>query len=171
MELTELMDDLTKRHVFRDCCVVVYVIAFQKQGLPYVHILLLLEERFKCMTPDEINDIISAELPSPTKDSVGYKVVSEFMLHGPCSKDTKYAPCTTEGKCLKHYPVLNYYLSNQNAVTLRDYKDLPAFLEKEGSRKRLYAWKILGRIPRPTAPKSMITNKPGQPVDSGSARL
>nr|GFA04866.1 hypothetical protein [Tanacetum cinerariifolium] len=63
-------------------------------------------ERFKCMTPDEINDIISAELPSPTKDPVGYKVVSEFMLHGPCGKDTKYAPCTTEGKCLKHYPMV-----------------------------------------------------------------
>ncbi|GKE91815.1 hypothetical protein Tco_1572910, partial [Tanacetum coccineum] len=56
------------------------------------------------MTPNEINDIISAELPSPTEDPDGYKVVSEFMLHGPCDKDAKYAPCTTEGKCSKHYP-------------------------------------------------------------------
>ncbi|GKA24180.1 helicase [Tanacetum coccineum] len=104
MKLTELMDDLTKRHVFEDCCAVVYVIEFQKRGLPHAHILLWLEERFKCTTPDEINDIISVELPYPTEDPDGYKVVSEFMLHGPCGKDAKYAPCTTEGKCSKHYP-------------------------------------------------------------------
>ncbi|GJS48910.1 hypothetical protein Tco_0599031 [Tanacetum coccineum] len=104
MKLTELMDDLTKRHVFGDCCIVVYVIEFQKRGLSHAHILLWLEERFKCTTPDEINDIIAAELPSPTEDPDGYKVVSEFMLHGPCGKDAKYAPCTTERKCSKHYP-------------------------------------------------------------------
>ncbi|GJV28989.1 ATP-dependent DNA helicase PIF1-like protein [Tanacetum coccineum] len=90
MKLTKLMDDLTKRHVFG--------------GLPHAHILLWLEERFKFTTPDEINDIIAAELPSPTKDPDGYKVVSEFMLHGPYGKDAKYAPCTIEGKCSKHYP-------------------------------------------------------------------
>ncbi|GJU76542.1 ATP-dependent DNA helicase PIF1 [Tanacetum coccineum] len=101
MKLTELMDDLTKRHVYGDF---VYVIEFQKQGLPHAHILLWLEERFKYTTPDEINDIIIAKIPSPTEDPDGYKVVSEFMLHGPCGKDAKYAPCTTEGKCSKHYP-------------------------------------------------------------------
>ncbi|GKF36415.1 hypothetical protein Tco_0113173, partial [Tanacetum coccineum] len=104
MKLAELMDDLTKRHVFGDCCIVVYVIEFQKRGLSHAHILLWLEERFKCTTPDEINDIIAAELPSPTEDPDGYKVVYEFMLHGPCGKDAKYAPCTTEIKCSKHYP-------------------------------------------------------------------
>ncbi|GJY57126.1 ATP-dependent DNA helicase PIF1-like protein [Tanacetum coccineum] len=104
MKLTELMDDLTKRHVFGDCCTVVYVIEFQKRGLPHAHILLWLEERFKCTTPDEINDTILPELPSPTEDPDGYKVVSEFMLHGSCCKDAKYAPCTIKGKCSKHYP-------------------------------------------------------------------
>ncbi|GJV28585.1 DNA helicase PIF1, ATP-dependent [Tanacetum coccineum] len=33
-----------------------------------------LEKCFKCMTPDEINDIISAEIPSPAEDPEGYKV-------------------------------------------------------------------------------------------------
>ncbi|GKA99358.1 hypothetical protein Tco_0827295 [Tanacetum coccineum] len=73
---------------------VVYVIEFQKWGLPHAHILLWLEERFKCTTPDEINNIISTELPSPAEDPDGYKVVSEFMLHGPCGKDAKYAVTT-----------------------------------------------------------------------------
>nr|GEW49848.1 DNA helicase PIF1, ATP-dependent [Tanacetum cinerariifolium] len=82
----------------------VYVIAFQKQELPHVHIFLWLEECFKCTTPDEINDIISVELPFPAEDLDGYKVVSEFMLQGPCRKDATYAPCTIDGKCSKHYP-------------------------------------------------------------------
>nr|GEV62082.1 ATP-dependent DNA helicase PIF1-like [Tanacetum cinerariifolium] len=67
MKLTELSDDLTKKQIFRDCCAVVYVIEFQKQGLPHTRILLWLEERLKCTTLDEINDIIFAELPSPAE--------------------------------------------------------------------------------------------------------
>ncbi|GJY72869.1 hypothetical protein Tco_0477300 [Tanacetum coccineum] len=54
--------------------------------------------------PAEINDIISVELPSPIDDPEGYKVVAEYMLHGPYGADAKYAPCTTDGKCSKHFP-------------------------------------------------------------------
>ncbi|GJZ62274.1 DNA helicase PIF1, ATP-dependent [Tanacetum coccineum] len=53
--------------------------------LPYAHILLWLEERWKCRNPAEIDDIISAELPSPIEDLEGYKVVTEYM-----SKAIKY---------------------------------------------------------------------------------
>ncbi|GKF37540.1 hypothetical protein Tco_0114298, partial [Tanacetum coccineum] len=74
----------------------VYVIEFQKRELPHAHILLRLEERCKCRTPGEIDDIISAELPSPMHDPNGYKVVTEYMLHGPCGKCATYTPCTTE---------------------------------------------------------------------------
>nr|GEV52693.1 hypothetical protein [Tanacetum cinerariifolium] len=55
-------------------------------------------------TPDYIDDIISAELPSPTDDLVGYKVVTDYMLHGPCGKDARYIACNVEGKCSKHFP-------------------------------------------------------------------
>ncbi|GJY16904.1 DNA helicase PIF1, ATP-dependent [Tanacetum coccineum] len=104
MNLTELLDDLAKKKDLRDTCAVVYVIEFQKRGLPHAHILLWLEERWKCRNPAEIDDIISAELPSPIEDPEGYKVVTEYMLHGPCGADAKYAPCTTDGKCSKHFP-------------------------------------------------------------------
>ncbi|GKA30053.1 putative helicase [Tanacetum coccineum] len=104
IKLTYLLEDLTKKHVFGKSMAVVYVIEFQKRGLPHAHILLWLEEHAKCKTPSDIDDIISAELPSPTDDPEGFSVVSEFMLHGPCGKDAAYAACTTEGKCSKHYP-------------------------------------------------------------------
>ncbi|GJU76825.1 hypothetical protein Tco_1273895 [Tanacetum coccineum] len=83
---------------------VVYVIEFKKRGLPHAHILLWLEDNSKCKTAAQIDDIISAELPSPTDDPDGYKAVTDYMLHGPCGKDGRYAPCITEGKCSKHYP-------------------------------------------------------------------
>nr|GEV40318.1 putative reverse transcriptase domain-containing protein [Tanacetum cinerariifolium] len=83
---------------------VVYVIEFQKRGLPHAHILLWLEEHYKCTTPSQIDDIISTELPSPLNDPEGYQAVTEYMLHRPCGKDARYAPCTNNGKCSKHFP-------------------------------------------------------------------
>ena len=82
----------------------VYVIEFQKRGLPHAHILLWLEEELKSKTPSDIDDIIRAEIPCKISDPEGYKAVTEFMLHGPCGKDAKHAACTVEGKCSKHYP-------------------------------------------------------------------
>lgn len=81
-----------------------YVIKFQKRGLPHAHILLWLEADLKCKTPSEIDNIIRAEIPCKTSDPEGYKVVTEFMLHGPCGQDAKHAPCTVDGKCSKHFP-------------------------------------------------------------------
>ncbi|GJR23564.1 ATP-dependent DNA helicase PIF1 [Tanacetum coccineum] len=104
IKLTELLDDLTKKHVFGESRGVVYVIEFQKRGLPHAHILLWLEEHCKCMTPSDIDDIISVELPSPTDDPDAYKIVTDYMLHGPCGKDARNAACTTDGKCSKHFP-------------------------------------------------------------------
>nr|GEW64334.1 ATP-dependent DNA helicase PIF1-like [Tanacetum cinerariifolium] len=56
------------------------------------------------LDPSEIDDIISTKLPSLTDDPDGYKVVTDYMLHGPCGKDARYAACTTDGKCSKHFP-------------------------------------------------------------------
>lgn len=58
----------------------------------------------KCKTASQIDDIITAEIPCRTNDPDGYKVVTEFMLHGPCGKDDQKAPCTIEDKCSKHFP-------------------------------------------------------------------
>ncbi|GKD52863.1 helicase [Tanacetum coccineum] len=77
-------------------------------GLPYAHILLWLEDHCKCRTPREIDDIISAELPSPTDDLTGYKAVTDYMLYDPCGKDARYAQCNVEGKCSKHFPTPIY---------------------------------------------------------------
>nr|GEV35950.1 helicase [Tanacetum cinerariifolium] len=171
---------------------VVYVIEFQKRGLPHAHILLWLEERFKCTTPDEINNIISAELPSPAEDLDGYKVVSEYMLHEPYGKDAKYVRCTTEGKCSKHYPkmLLAEAVIDKDKYPIYHRKDnkVTAIKEPMGHQCRFpsHATELSlveskcsdisrfqkstgssrkGRIPISTASKSKVANKPGQSFD------
>nr|GEU46809.1 helicase [Tanacetum cinerariifolium] len=88
---------------------VVYAIEFQKYGLPHAYILLWIEEEWKCKTPNQVDGIISAELPSPTTDPEGYKVVTEFILQGPCGKGIA---CTVKGKCSKKYPKPFYSETN-----------------------------------------------------------
>ncbi|GJZ79550.1 helicase [Tanacetum coccineum] len=109
LKLTHLLDDLTKNEIFGKTCSFVYVIEFQKRGLPHAHILLWLEEEWKCKTPNQVDDMISAELPPPTTDPEGYKVVTEFILRGPCGKG---AACTVEGKCSKTFPKPFYSETN-----------------------------------------------------------
>ncbi|GJX56617.1 ATP-dependent DNA helicase PIF1-like protein [Tanacetum coccineum] len=41
---------------------------------------------------------------SRESDPDGYKVVTDYMLHGPCGKDARNAACTSDGKCSKHFP-------------------------------------------------------------------
>nr|GEV47456.1 AT hook motif-containing protein, putative, expressed [Tanacetum cinerariifolium] len=70
----------------------------------YSYIIHHRKDQGTTLTAAKIDDIISTKLPSPTDDPEGYKVVTEYMLHGPCETEGKYAPYTTEGKCTKCYP-------------------------------------------------------------------
>ncbi|GKC26310.1 DNA helicase PIF1, ATP-dependent [Tanacetum coccineum] len=79
IKIIELLDDLTKKHVFGESRGVVYVLEFQKRGLPHAHILLWLEKHCKCKTPSDIDDIISAKIPSLVDDPDGYKAFTNYM--------------------------------------------------------------------------------------------
>ncbi|KAF8388771.1 hypothetical protein HHK36_025451 [Tetracentron sinense] len=82
----------------------VHVIEFQKRGLPHAHILLTLTKDDKLNSPDEINDIISAELPDQHTDPLAYETVVKCMIHGPCGVVNPRSPCMVDGKCSKRYP-------------------------------------------------------------------
>lgn len=82
---------------------VVYTIEFQKRGLPHVHLILWLD-RSSPLTAEEVDIFISAQLPNPSNDPIGYEAVSKFMIHGPCSAANKSCPCMTSGECSSNYP-------------------------------------------------------------------
>lgn len=58
----------------------------------------------KLPNPEDIDRIISAEIPNQDDDPVLYELVSEFMMHGPCGKDNPSCSCMHMNKCTKNFP-------------------------------------------------------------------
>ena len=100
-KLIKLMDAITKGHVFGPTRCWMYSIEWQKRGLPHAHILVWLKDKIR---PDQIDNIISAELPDPQQDCCLLKVIVKNMIHGPCGSLSPGAPCMKDGKCTKKYP-------------------------------------------------------------------
>ena len=63
----------------------VYTIEYQKCGLPHMDLLIFLEEPDKIRDVDQIDTIISAQIPDPQIHPQLHAAINKFMLHGPCS--------------------------------------------------------------------------------------
>ena len=83
---------------------VIYTIEFQKRGLPHAHIIIFLSPEDKILTSEDVDRIISAEIPDEEEDPSLYKVVKNFMVHGPCGAANPKSPCMDNGRCTKHFP-------------------------------------------------------------------
>ena len=81
-----------------------YVVEFQKRGLPHVHMLIWLDAASKINLKSDVDKYVSAELPDPLIDPEGYAVVREFMIHGPCGHDFPKSPCMRNYKCSRCFP-------------------------------------------------------------------
>ena len=68
-----------------------YTIKQQKRkGLPHAHLLIGLKDSPK--TPEEVDKIVSAEIPDP-KNRRLYNAVKRHMIHGPCGALNPSCPC------------------------------------------------------------------------------
>jgi hypothetical protein len=103
MKLNFLMDDIIKRDFFGPINASVYTIKFQKRGLSHAHIIIWLKKD-RPWDASMVDAFISAQLPNPADDPIGYEAVSSFMVHGPCGARVTYSPCLVDGKCSKFEP-------------------------------------------------------------------
>ena len=87
----------------------IYVIEFQKRGLPHAHILMMLNTADVIHDVEQIDQAVSAEIPDKETDPQLWETVMTCMLHGPSRVENHTAPCMVDGRgldgcCSKRYP-------------------------------------------------------------------
>ncbi|KAL6207830.1 hypothetical protein ACLB2K_018783 [Fragaria x ananassa] len=103
-KLENLKEEVIKKGVLGKVIVYVYVIEFQKRGLPHAHMLLMLHDDDKLNNPDDYDKIVRAELPDQNQEPQLYDVVLRHMIHGSCGTYKPNSPCMKGGNCKRGYP-------------------------------------------------------------------
>ncbi|CAN7129321.1 unnamed protein product, partial [Brassica rapa subsp. narinosa] len=104
MKLDQLLKDFKKGTFFKPYTAALHRIEFQKRGLPHAHILLWFGNSSRTPSSEEVDEIISAELPNKEEDPEAYNLVTKHMIHGPCGVINPKSPCMENNVCTKKYP-------------------------------------------------------------------
>jgi hypothetical protein len=102
LKLDTLLKDI-KDGVLGNVIAKIWVIEFQKRGLPHAHILLILNEASKLHIAEDFDSMVSAEILNSIHHLEAYETVTSCMVHGPCGPDFLNAQCMEQGKCKKRY--------------------------------------------------------------------
>ena len=111
----QLLNDIFKGSIFGTVVAYLWVIEFQKRGLPHIHILIILSKEHAPETANDIDEIICAELPpDPLEPEITaeqsmnrkplWDAVTSHMIHGPCGILNQKCVCMEGGKCTKRFP-------------------------------------------------------------------
>lgn len=87
-------------------------------------------------TPQLIDSYISAEIPDPNDDPLGYALIAEHMIHGPCGRDNPNSPCMKNGRCSKGFPkpFQNETVIDENGFAIYKRPDNNRFVQKGNVR-------------------------------------
>ena len=81
-----------------------YVIEFQTRGLLLAHILLIFEHESKPKSANDVDRLVSAELPTGEDQEELRALVESLMTHGPCGAAFPTCPCMDNDECTNNYP-------------------------------------------------------------------
>ncbi|CAH0726151.1 unnamed protein product, partial [Brenthis ino] len=92
LKFDQIIEDLYKKQVFGKVSAFVYTIEFQKRGLPHMHLLIIMTSDDKIHQPEELDDLISSEIPR-NDDLELRELVLQLMIHNPCGDLNPNATC------------------------------------------------------------------------------
>jgi hypothetical protein len=143
MKLEQLLDDLQSGKIFGPTLAILYSIEFQKRGLPHVHILTWIDKKGMEITSETIDSWVSAEIPNPTIEPLGYVLVAEHMMHGPCRDKNFNCSCMKNDRCSKIYPkeYQENTIFNETGFTMYRRRDNGIFIRK-GEHKLDNRWVV-----------------------------
>ncbi|GJS18249.1 ATP-dependent DNA helicase PIF1-like protein, partial [Tanacetum coccineum] len=81
-KLEYLKHQLFTKHILGIVSSHIYVIEFQKRGLPRAHFLLIMTSGHKLANPDHYDKVVCAEIPEPNKHHDLHQLVLKHMIHG-----------------------------------------------------------------------------------------
>lgn len=118
----KLIELIVRGKIFGPTSAHMYTIEWQKRGLPHSHSLIWLSDRLR---PEQIDQIISAELPDPDQDPVLFQTISRNMIHNICGQQNPHARCMErrpngEIVCGSNYPrpFLEHTVTGQDGYPL-----------------------------------------------------
>ncbi|KAL5132874.1 hypothetical protein HKD37_03G006289 [Glycine soja] len=93
IKLNQLMNDLKHDNIF-----------VAKKRIATCPHLIFLHLSNKLPNPEDIDHIISVEIPNKHTHAELFEIVSSHMMHGPCGFANKRSPCMVNGKCIRCFP-------------------------------------------------------------------
>ena len=94
--------ELRKKGAFSVVWAWLYSFEYQRRGLPPALIIPWLTPNN--IKPEEIDMVISAEIPNKEADLELHSIVIAQMTHSPCGAINPRSPCMNDGKCRKDDP-------------------------------------------------------------------
>ena len=134
IKLDNILSTNKSGEIFGTVIVDLYVIEFQKRGLPQCHFLFWLHPDYKMRDLEQIDKYISAEIPSPgKKNPLVHHVVADFMIHDPCGYTKTVAPCMKNSSCSKKFPrqFRKETTIDENGIVNYRRRNTPYYVEKE----------------------------------------
>ncbi|XP_021751366.1 uncharacterized protein LOC110717036 [Chenopodium quinoa] len=106
-KLIALKKEIKEKKCFGEVAAMIFVVEFQKRGLPHAHFLIILKLEFKLRCIEDYDKFVSAEIP-PTTSPALRKIVLRHMMHGPCGSLNPKCTCMrksgTKESCKYGYP-------------------------------------------------------------------
>ncbi len=105
----QLLDDFLYGQVLGEVIAYCSMKEDQKRGLPHSHTLLIMAEKDKPRTPEQIDRVVFAEIPDANVNPKLHAIVTKHMIHGPCGAVNDNCSCMQIGndgkkRCSKDFP-------------------------------------------------------------------